>query len=309
MEDTASSPSSRLEVGTNGYGTFEGDTSRDASRTGTPHPPVTGPDGTHSPSGLQTSSQIPKKLGQKKEDPVSQGISWNAFWKRIWKLRAHLWPSTSFSLQLCCYACILILGIGQLVNIAVPLMLGKFVDALTASAGGQPGPNPWVWFIIWISLRAIQGGGLLAFLQNMLWVPVQQYADREMQLLLFSHLLDLSLKFHTKRNTGEVLKIIDRGSAVNNLLQVMLFSAVPTLLSIIITPIVLFRLFSVSVSAVLAVVMVSYLSFSIIFTSYRTKLRRQMVERDIKTRGIASDVLTNWESVKYHTGEQREINR
>lgn len=300
-------PGSHLEPSGNAYGTFEGDTSREPSRAATPHP-TTGPNGTNSPSGIQKTTRIPKKLGEKKEDPANQGISWTAFWARIWKLRSHLWPSTNFRLQVCCYACILLLGVTQVVNIFVPLMLGKFVDALTKGAGGSD-VNPWPWFVIWISLRAIQGGGLLNFLQNLLWLPVQQYADREMQLLLFGHLLDLSLKFHTKRNTGEVLKIIDRGSAINNLLQILLFSAIPTLASIIITPWVLFHLFSGSVSLVLAVVMVSYLAFSIVFTSYRTKLRRQMVERDIKTRGIASDVLTNWESVKYFTAERREINR
>jgi ABC-type transport system involved in Fe-S cluster assembly fused permease/ATPase subunit len=42
----------------------------------------------------------------------------------------------------------------------------------------------------------------------------------EMSLLSFSHLLNLSFAWHTQRNTGEVLKILDRGAAINNAFQV-----------------------------------------------------------------------------------------
>jgi ABC-type transport system involved in Fe-S cluster assembly fused permease/ATPase subunit len=41
-----------------------------------------------------------------------------------------------------------------------------------------------------------------------------------MSLLSFHHLLNLSFAWHTQRNTGEVLKILDRGAAINNALQV-----------------------------------------------------------------------------------------
>jgi ABC-type transport system involved in Fe-S cluster assembly fused permease/ATPase subunit len=42
----------------------------------------------------------------------------------------------------------------------------------------------------------------------------------EMSLLSFNHLLNLSFAWHTQRNTGEVLKILDRGAAINNAFQV-----------------------------------------------------------------------------------------
>ncbi|TXT04260.1 hypothetical protein VHUM_04258 [Vanrija humicola] len=196
-------------------------------------------------------------------------------------------------------------------------MLGQLVTALIANSpsgrskdpSAPPPPSPWPYLAGYVGLRAIQGGGFLGFFQNLLWVPVQQYADREMQLLLFNHLLDLSLAFHTKRNTGEVLKIIDRGSAINNLLQVLLFSAAPTIVDIILAFLFFYFFIDRTLGTLLGVVMFCYVTFSIVFTSYRTKLRRQMIDRDIKTRGIASDVLTNWESVKYFTAERRESER
>lgn len=36
----------------------------------------------------------------------------------------------------------------------------------------------------------------------------------------FRHLLSLSMSYHTRRKTGEVLRVLDRGAAINNFFQV-----------------------------------------------------------------------------------------
>lgn len=51
-----------------------------------------------------------------------------------------------------------------------------------------------------------------------------QYSDREMSQLSFDHLLNLSFAFHLRRKTGEILRILDRGAAINHTLQVMYFT-------------------------------------------------------------------------------------
>lgn len=59
-----------------------------------------------------------------------------------------------------------------------------------------------------------------------LWIPVMQYSDREMSQLSFDHLLKLSFAFHTRRKTGEILRILDRGAAINHTLEVCYLSVV-----------------------------------------------------------------------------------
>jgi hypothetical protein len=44
-----------------------------------------------------------------------------------------------------------------------------------------------------------------------------------MSQLSFNHLLHLSFAWHTKRKTGEVLRVLDRGAAINNTFQVRVF--------------------------------------------------------------------------------------
>jgi ABC-type transport system involved in Fe-S cluster assembly fused permease/ATPase subunit len=42
----------------------------------------------------------------------------------------------------------------------------------------------------------------------------------EMAQLSFDHLLKLSFSFHMHRKTGEILRVLDRGSAINHVLEV-----------------------------------------------------------------------------------------
>ena len=53
------------------------------------------------------------------------------------------------------------------------------------------------------------------------------------QVGLFHHIHQLSLKWHMSRKTGEVLRVMDRGtSSINNLLQYLIFSIIPTFIDI-----------------------------------------------------------------------------
>lgn len=77
--------------------------------------------------------------------------------------------------------------------------------------------------------------GLLNNLRSFLWIRIQQYTTREIEVELFRHLHSLSLKWHLNRKTGEVLRVMDRGTdSINNLLNYILFSIAPTIVDILV---------------------------------------------------------------------------
>lgn len=77
--------------------------------------------------------------------------------------------------------------------------------------------------------------GLLNNLRSFLWIRIQQYTTRELEVELFRHLHSLSLRWHLARKTGEVLRVMDRGTeSIDNLLNYILFSILPTIVDIII---------------------------------------------------------------------------
>jgi ATP-binding cassette subfamily B (MDR/TAP) protein 6 len=55
------------------------------------------------------------------------------------------------------------------------------------------------------------------------------------QVELFKHLHGLSLRWHLSRKTGEVLRVMDRGTeSITNLLNYILFSIFPTIVDILV---------------------------------------------------------------------------
>ncbi|KZO92619.1 P-loop containing nucleoside triphosphate hydrolase protein [Calocera viscosa TUFC12733] len=222
--------------------------------------------------------------------------------RRLWKLVPYLWPARVWYLQLLAAICIVLLLLGRVVNVLMPITLAQLIDALTY------GTSPWLPLARFVGLRFIQSG-VLDNVRSALWLPVMQYSDREMSFLSFDHLMNLSLSFHNKRKLGEVTRILNRGSSVNTLFEVLLYMVIPTILDLGIAVIYILFFFGADIAAILACVMCMYAILSVLMTRWRTRMRRRMNEQDTVTRGIHTDCLMNYETVKYFTGEEHEGNR
>ncbi|KAJ6497879.1 mitochondrial half-size ABC transporter [Mycena sanguinolenta] len=273
----------------------------DSSKYGTFRPPRSG----LAESNPATRVPSPLRPERAEKPEVTLDPSWSEIWRRISRLTPYLWPSKSRFLQLLVLLCIILILFGRVVNAAMPFALGHVVNILESNSN----KSIWPALLLYVVLRFLQGSGGLAALRDCLWTPVMQYSDREMSALAFDHLLQLSFNFHTHRNTGAVLRVLDRGAAINHTLEHLLFTIAPTFIDIAIALVVFSITFEWILAVVVFFVMFAYVAASIIITRWRTKIRRQMNERDVLTRGIHSDVLLNYETVKYFGGEAHEGER
>ncbi|KAG8744457.1 hypothetical protein FRC10_010127 [Ceratobasidium sp. 414] len=275
------------------YGTFNppAPSTNPPSRAHTPAPSIGGP---------STSAAAADKPAR------TEPLSWSETGARLKRLAPYLWPSNNYGLQLLAAICLLIVTLGRVVNAVTPFKLSQVVDVF---ARDEPREKIWSPLLWYVGLRFLQSSGGLAALRDILWAPVMQYSDRSMSQLCFDHILDLSLAWHTRRKTGEVLRILDRGAAINHIFELLFFNIIPTLADISIALYVFFWYFGPVLSVIVAVVMVTYIALSIALTTWRTKIRREMNNADVTTRGIHTDVLLNYETVKYFGGEQHEGER
>ncbi|KAG1727623.1 P-loop containing nucleoside triphosphate hydrolase protein [Suillus lakei] len=136
----------------------------------------------------------------------------------------------------------------------------------------------------------------------------RQDSDRSMSVLSFNHVLALSLSWHTKRKTG---KLLYRGSAVNRVGEFIGVTVIPALVDVVVALVVFVVVFEPALGILLGVVIMmgSYIWASVVLARYRTRIRRQMNERDVVTHGIHTNCLFNYETVKYFGGEEYEAQR
>ena len=286
-------------------------------------------------------SEVPLLVDSQEDDRNDSEMSGNfirnrshasAFTDFIQKAKVifpYVWPKGHPMLQLRVIVCFFILAIGRVVNLYVPIYYKKIVNALTPKQNitdsldltyGMTINNtgitfPMISILIYIILRFLQGGsiGNMGFTNNLrsyLWIRVQQYTMRAMQRRLFSHLHDLSLRWHLGRKTGEVIRVIDRGTlSINNLLDYVLFNILPMMLDIGIAVCYFIIAFNAWFGLIVFTTMGGYLIYTIGIIEWRTKYRREMNKLDNEVKAKAVDSLLNFETVKYYGQERYEVDR
>ncbi|WFC98240.1 ATP-binding cassette-type vacuolar membrane transporter Hmt1 [Malassezia yamatoensis] len=224
--------------------------------------------------------------------------------RRLKVLSPYLWPTKSARLQLLATLCLMILILARVVNLMVPIALGRIVTALSNDT------SPWPPIFLYCGLKLFQGsGGLLTVAQNLLWYPVSWYSEVNMSMHMFEHILNLSMSYHTKRKTGELIRTLDRGAAINNFFEFFLFSLLPVFVDIFVAVGYLSITFGPSVGSQLVIVMVLFTYCSVRITTWRTQLRRNANSADTVCRAITTDTVLNYETVKCYGNEQYEVNR
>ncbi|KAI9218496.1 P-loop containing nucleoside triphosphate hydrolase protein [Blastocladiella britannica] len=223
--------------------------------------------------------------------------------KKIKTLVPFMWPDKRPALQLCVSLALACLVIGRFTVVLVPLQYKIIINSLSV------GVFPTKAIFLFVAFRFLQSG-FLSNAQSLLWLPVGQYTTRNLSVRMFKHMHSLSLRWHVNRKTGEVLRVLDRGTAsIVSLLQMLLFTLFPVIVDITVAIAYFVIEFDVYFGVIVVVTMTSYIFATVVLTEWRTKFRREMIELDNKTSQIGVDSLLNFETVKYYGAEQFEIQR
>lgn len=268
--------------------------------------------------GLYKPLEVPVEEEQKfPEEPTALDHRGESAFKGIWKktklLWPFLWPSDRW-LQLRVVLCFFILGAGRAGNVLVPFMYKIIVNRLTPGKEAKI-TDPWHLILIYVALRFLQGGGtggigLLNNIKSFLWIKIQQFTSRTLQVQLFAHLHSLSLHWHLNRKTGEVIRMVDRGAnSIYNLLNYLLFTILPTFADIGVAVVYFIVAFNGWFGLLIFLTMALYIAITVLITEWRTKYRREMNEKDNAAKAKAVDSLLNFETVKYYSGEDYEVER
>ena len=126
---------------------------------------------------------VPQHAGpskKKQKDEVTYNPSWSEFRQRLKNITPYLWPSRSKPLQAVAVSiliyvqlrhlltpppqgvCILLLAVGRVVNVFLPLTLGKLVSVLEK----DDGTSFWPYLLTYVGLRFLQSNGGIGALRD-----------------------------------------------------------------------------------------------------------------------------------------------
>ena len=236
-------------------------------------------------------------------------VNWFQYLKGYQVFFPYLWPAKSWRLQFIALICFALVVAQRVINVLVPNQVGLITNAL-AGEDGHGVRVPWLSITFYVFLRWIQGPqGLLSALRNYLWVPVSQYAYRELSTAAFQHVHGLSLDFHLGKKTGEVISALNKGNAINTFLEQVTFSLGPMVFDLIVAVVYLGVKFDIYLSLVVGIVTFFYIYITIRIAQWRQEVRRQMVDADRQEDAVKNDSLVSYETVKYFNAEKYEFQR
>jgi ATP-binding cassette subfamily B protein len=233
--------------------------------------------------------------------------------RRLWP---YIWPANRPDLKSRVTLAMALLLLAKLATIAVPFTFKWATDALTGQGTAPVAPD-WIgWvFVAPITLTIVYGGmriimALTTQARDGMFAKVAMNAVRNLALMTFRHMHELSLRFHLERKTGGLTRVLERGrNGIETIVRMVILQAAPTIIELAMIIGVLLYMFDWRYVAAIFVTIIAYTSFTYFATEWRIGIRRRMNESDSEANTKAIDSLLNYETVKYFGAEEREARR
>lgn len=234
-----------------------------------------------------------------------------SLWQAVWQYRVRT------------LAALLLLVAAKVAGVYVPLLLKAIVDRLSrpqdmvADITAAAAPRPDVHTVLVIPVFLLLSYALLRFsgtlfteLRDLVFARVSQLTVTGFAERAFAHLLALNPRFHSQRNTGALIRDIERGTGgIGYLLSAGVFTVVPTLVELAAVLVVMAAAYSLWFTLVIVLTFVVYGSYTTWQTQMREVRQRRVNEVDSRAHGRMVDGLLNYESVKTYAREDYERHR
>jgi ATP-binding cassette subfamily B protein len=225
-------------------------------------------------------------------------------WRTLQRFLPYLWPRDNPALRWRIVVSSLLVLLSTGVQLALPYAFKWAVDAMNVTGSRAIR-------LVMLSALAYALGRLVGVLfdnvRNIVFERVGQDATRKLAEHVFARLHRLSMRFHLARRTGEVTKVIERGTkSIDTMLYFMLFNIAPTVLQLAGVAVIFGINFGKGLVASTALAVVAYIWVTRAITDWRTHLREKMNRLDGQALARAVDSLLNYETVKYFGAEARE---
>ncbi|QIW95264.1 hypothetical protein AMS68_000782 [Peltaster fructicola] len=237
---------------------------------------------------------------------LKESGNWLTFIKPYKMFIPMLWPFANIKLQICIAFLVLHLMVSRIFGILVPRQLGIITDKLAAGAG--KGELPWRDVAIWGVLSFCESE-LFVTLRDMAFTPVQQYAYKSISTTAFSHVMNLSMDFHNDKSSSDLIRIVDQGHGLSDILSFVCFELAPLLADITIAIAYVTSTFD----AYMVLIMVSggivYGWLGLESSKWSVNARRKYNLAMCKSSEAQFEGLSNWQTVTQFNRNQYEADR
>jgi len=237
-----------------------------------------------------------KEIKDQQRKRLEEEGGWWGYLKGFSIFVPYLWPNTWF-LKGCLLVVLLGILAARVMNILEPRQVGILTDKLTEYQA--TGRIPWRELLVWMLLHWINSSGGYSIITDLAKMQVELYSSVRISELAFKHVMDLSMDFHSGKDSGEVLRSMQQGQSLTDLIDLAFFDVGPVFLDLVIAMGYVTYLFNAYAAFILVVAGVVYTYLGITMTEWLRPMRQKYRDNDREQFKTLHKSVGNWETVSY----------
>ncbi|KAF2096969.1 putative ABC transporter, partial [Rhizodiscina lignyota] len=282
-----------------GYGTLSENPTESSSQNNT--------DTNKKNDGSNDEDEDDKDIKEKQRKRLEEHGGWWGYLKGFTVFLPILSPVGDRKMQICYAVMSLFMLWQRFENVLLPNQLGVITRRLAEVHG--TGVLPWKEVGIWILLRWIPSGSGLGIIQNLVKSRIQNFSMVRIARFAFNHVMSLSMDFHNDKSSGEVLKAVDQGYAMNDIIESFVFTIGPIVVDMVIGMVFVTYLFDLYLAFIVFVTGLLYLWVTIRLRKTILSTRRAYIKKYREKYDVETQAISDWLTVSYFNRGRWECDR
>ncbi|RDA90486.1 hypothetical protein CP533_3021 [Ophiocordyceps camponoti-saundersi (nom. inval.)] len=217
--------------------------------------------------------------------------SWIVYVRNFSIFIPYIIPRKDHKVQACIVTCLICMIGDRFLNIMVPRQIGIVADKLVQ------GEAPYPELVLYLVLSLAQGDSGLELIQALAKIPIEQFSYRQITNAAFNHVMSLGMDFHSDRDSAEVMKAIEQGEALTNVVKTAFLDIMPTLIDMVVAFVFLYIKFSSAVALCMMIASLSFLVVEVISSTWNIENRRRSTKTERREARVMHQAVQGWQTV------------
>lgn len=212
-------------------------------------------------------------------------------------------PRKDRKAQFCIVLSLLCISAKRAFNILIPRQLGIVTDKILAQQ------SPYRELAVWLILTFLSNETGVEMIYELSKIPIKQYTYRRLTDAAFHHVMNLSMDFHSERDSAEVMKSIEQGESLANVLEIVVLDTLPTVVDLMIAIWLLCWKFNVYAGLSLLIASVVFISLGIFLSGFNIDNRRAETKAEAEEARVMHQAVQGWQTVTFFNATSFERRR
>ncbi|KAF4451307.1 hypothetical protein F53441_5728 [Fusarium austroafricanum] len=202
-------------------------------------------------------------------------------------------PKNDRKVQFCLFISLLCILATRVFNILIPYQLGIVADRLLNKE------NPFPALLVWVGISLLSHDTVIGLIEALAKIPIKQFSYRSLTNAAFNHVLSLPMEFHSDRDSAEVMKAIEQGEALTNVLDMLVIELLPTVVDLGIAFVLLYWKFNSYVALAMLLGSIFFITFEVKATGWNLDNRRESTKAQREEVRVMHQAVQGWQTVSY----------